>query len=141
MFLVIPLRLTNKRLCEKCVINLKVKIEAQASFADKTQIDKEIQELSRWLTLSASLRLPKRKDGRSGSDTSSSSSSADEFSSEDEKSKRFPPDCKICHKAFGMFKKSVPLFFFFFFSFNSRYIYIIVSVALLPLSHVCVRVL
>jgi hypothetical protein len=93
-----------KRLCEKCVVNLKVKIEAQASFADKAQVEKEIQELSRWLSLSPNLRLPKRKDGRDGSDTSGSSSA--ESSSDDEKAKKLPPDCKICHKDFGMFKKS-----------------------------------
>ena len=89
--------------------NLKIKIEGQASFADKAQVDKEIQELSRWLALSPSLRVPKKKNGKEGSDTSSSSSSSS--SSDDEKSKKMPPDCKICHKEFGkVFKKPVTIY-------------------------------
>eukprot|EP00026_Physarum_polycephalum_P000044 Phypoly_transcript_00044.p1 GENE.Phypoly_transcript_00044~~Phypoly_transcript_00044.p1 ORF type:complete len:2747 (+),score=514.33 Phypoly_transcript_00044:98-8242(+) len=96
-----------KRLCEKCVTNLKVKIEAQASFADKAQVEKEIRELSGWLSLSPSLRIPKRKDGKPGSDSSSSSSDG---SSEDEKHRKLPPDCNICHKDFGMFKKPLLCF-------------------------------
>lgn len=102
-----PIFLTPHRLCEKCVSNLKVKIEAQASFSDnKAQVEKEIKELSAWLSLAPHLRIPKRKDGKSGSDTSDSSSSC-ESSSEDEKHKKLPPDCMICHKEFNLFKKSV----------------------------------
>ncbi len=98
-----------KRLCEKCVMNLKIKIEAQASLPDaKIKAEKDLRELSKWLSLSPLLRAPKRKDGKSGSDSSSSSSSSTSSTSEDEKSKT-PSECKLCRKSFGMFKKSVSL--------------------------------
>ena len=139
--------------------NLKIKIEGQASFADKAQVDKEIQELSRWLALSPSLRVPKKKNGKEGSDTSSSSSSSS--SSDDEKSKKMPPDCKICHKEFGkVFKKPVTIYTLLSspilsspllsssllfssslgFSLYSLLIEIFTLVALLPLPHLRLRV-